>query len=69
MKGYMPDFELQNDIYLYEGEPCKIFLPAVILEAGKYYWIQYVRDGQVTITHEDTLELPKRGKLLYGKKE
>lgn len=65
----MPEFTLQNEIYLVDNRPCKIFLPAIVIQPhGKIYWIQYLDDGDVTMTTEDKLVLTKRGKILYGPK-
>lgn len=69
-KGSCPQFILQNEVYLVDNRPCKIFLPPVVIqEYGRIYWIQYLDDGDVTMTSEDKLVLTKRGKVLYGSKE
>lgn len=62
-------FELQSEVYLVNGRPCKIWLPPVLCTNGieKHYWIEYIDDKSITIVLESQLVLTKRGKLLYDR--
>lgn len=65
---YSDDFELQPEVVLVNGRPCRVYLPPIFFRDGtKLYWIKFLDDQDVIVAKESDIQLIKNGKLLYGK--
>jgi len=66
---YTGQYTLDNTLYIVDKRICKVYLPPVLMDGFKYYWIQWQDDLDVTIVENKDLKLLNRnGRLLYGKK-
>lgn len=61
-------YELQNEVVLYKGRPCRVFLPPYESAEGVLYWIKYLDNEDVNIVPREDLVVLKNGKLLFGDK-
>ena len=66
--GYEDGFELQPEVMLVHGRPCRVNLPPIFFrDRTKLYWIRFMDDDDVIVAKESDIKLIKNGKLLYGK--
>jgi len=61
-------YKLQNELYMVNKRVCRIYIPPMVAEGVKYYWVRYEDNLDVGIVSDKNLTLlGKNAKLLYGK--
>jgi hypothetical protein len=67
--NHINGYELQPEVCLVNGRPCRVFIPPIFFrDSTRLYWIKFLDDGDVTVVKEHDITSLKNGRLLYAKK-